>query len=143
MRERLSVTPAGHVRPSMSVPPISSDVVLFVGALLWVVGWSVVAYRGVRRERVTSAFPALGLALITLAAVEPLDRWIAAPDLTVVAGQAVPRVRPMLAADGGIRLRTGELARVTQRQGVWVRVSTSSGRSGWIPADVVYPVARD
>ena len=143
MRERLSVTPAGHVRPSMSVPPISSDVVLFVGALLWVVGWSVVAYRGVRRERVTSAFPALGLALITLAAVEPLDRWIAAPDLTVVAGEAVPRVRPMLAADGGIRLRTGELARVTQRQGVWVRVSTSSGRSGWIPADVVYPVARD
>ena len=143
MRERLMVTPAGHVGPSMAVPPVPADVVLMAGALLWLAGWSFVAYRGVKRERVSSAFPVLGLALIALAAVEPLDRWIAAPSLTVVAGDAVPRVRPMLAADGGIRLRTGELARVTEREGVWIHVSTSSGRSGWIPADVVYPVARD
>jgi hypothetical protein len=96
-----------------------------------------------RRERAATAFPLLGVALLALAAVEPLDRWIAAPDLTVVASDAVPRVRPMLAADGGIRLRTGELARITQRQGVWIRVVTSADREGWIPADAVYPLSRD
>jgi tetratricopeptide (TPR) repeat protein len=143
MRERLSVTPAGHPGLAMSVPPVAADVVLLVGGLLWVVGWSVVAYRGIRRERAATAFPVLGVALIALAAVEPLDRWIAAPDLTVVAGEAVPRVRPMLAADGGVRLRTGELARITQRQGVWIRVVTSTDREGWIPADAVYPLSRD
>jgi hypothetical protein len=96
-----------------------------------------------RRERAAAAFPVLGLALLGLAAVEPLDRLIAAPDLAVVAGNAVPRVRPMLAADAGLRLRKGELARITDRQGVWLQVVTSTGRQGWIPADVVYPLARD
>jgi tetratricopeptide (TPR) repeat protein len=143
VRERLAVTPAGHVGLSMAVPPLSPDVLLVAGGLLWVIGWSLVAYRGMRRERAAAAFPVLGLALLGLAAVEPLDRLIAGPDLAVVAGNAVPRVRPMLAADAGLRLRKGELARITDRHGVWLQVVTSTGRQGWIPADVVYPLARD
>lgn len=143
MRDRLAVTPAAHAGVSMSVPPFSADLVLIAGGLLWLVGWSTVAYRALRRSRVASAFPVLGLALIALAAVEPLDRWIAAPDLAVVASDAVPRVRPRLAAEGGFRLRMGELARIAERQGVWIRVIASTGREGWIPADVVYSLARD
>jgi hypothetical protein len=42
-----------------------------------------------------------------------------------------------------MRLRTGELARIIQRQGVWIRVVTSTDREGWIPADAVYPLSRD
>jgi hypothetical protein len=127
----------------MAVPPIPPDLVLLCGALLWVAGWSIAAYRAFHRNRASVAFPVLGLALIALAAVEPLDKWIAGPDMAVVASGTVPRVRPQLAADGGIKLRTGELARIEQRQGVWVRVVTAAGRRGWIPADAVYSLSRD
>jgi tetratricopeptide (TPR) repeat protein len=143
MRERLSLTPAAHAGLRMSVPPLSPDAALLVGAALWVIGWGAVAYRAWRRERAGAALPVLGAALVALAIVEPMDRWIAAPALTVVAEEAVPRVRPLLGADAGIRFRTGELARVTRREGVWLHVETSSGRSGWIPAGAVRPVGRD
>jgi tetratricopeptide (TPR) repeat protein len=143
VRDRLALTPAAHAGMRMAVPPVTPDAALLLGAALWVLGWAAVAYRGWRREHAGAAIPVLGAALIALAVVEPMDRWIAAPELTVVAGEAVPRVRPLLGADAGMRLRTGELARITRRQGVWLHVETASGRSGWIPADAVRPVGRD
>ena len=143
MRERLELTPAAHAGPEMAVPPLTPDTMLVLGALLWIAGWTAVAYRGWRVQRVSTAFPILGLALLSLASVEPLDRWIGADDLAVSTGDAAPRVRPLLGADAGPRLRTGQLVRVTERDGVWLRVEAGGGRSGWIPANAVLPLARD
>ena len=143
MRERLALTPAGHPGLRFAVPPVHPDAMLALGALLWVLGWSMAAYRGWRHQRAATAFPALGLALVALAIVEPLDRWIAGRDVVVVSGEAVPRVQPLLAADAGIRLRTGELAHVTRRSGVWLHVETPSGRRGWIPAESVRAIGPD
>lgn len=143
VRARLALTPAGDAGVWMSVPPVSPDALFALGATLWLFGWAIVAYRGMRRRPVSAAFPVLGLALLPLAGVEPLDRWIAGPDLVVMAGDAVPRVQPMLGADGGAPLRSGTLARVTERQGVWLRAEPAHGRGGWIPANAAHPIARD
>lgn len=143
MRERLALTPAASSGGRMTVPPFTPDTVLAVGALLWILGWTVVAYRGWQVQRIAAAFPVLGLALLSFAAVEPLDRLIGAMDLAVSSGDAAPRVRPLLGADAGPRLRTGQLVRVTDRDGVWLRVEAVGGRGGWIPANAVLPLARD
>jgi hypothetical protein len=143
VRERLALTPAGDAGVRMTVPPIQPDALFALGATLWLLGWALVAYRGMRRRSVSAAFPLLGFALLPLAGVEPLDRWIAGPDLVVMADDTVPRVQPMLGADGGSPLRTGTLARVTERQGVWIRTEPAHGRGGWIPANTAYPIARD
>jgi tetratricopeptide (TPR) repeat protein len=143
VRERLALTPAARAGLRYAVPPLPPDAVLLGAALLWTLAWAALAYRGWLRRSAGAALPAMGLALVALAAVEPLDRWIAATDLVVVSGQAVPRVQPLLAADAGIRFRTGELARVTRRSGVWMRVESASGRGGWIPSDAVRSIARD
>ena len=39
--------------------------------------------------------------------------------------------------------RSGELARVTRRAGIWIHVESGAGRSGWIPADGARSLARD
>jgi tetratricopeptide (TPR) repeat protein len=143
VRERLTLTPAGHAGLRLAVPPVPPDAVLLIGAAFWILGWSAVAYRGWRRKRAGAAIPVLGVALVALALVQPLDRWIAAGDGVVVSGEAAPRVQPLLAADAGIRFRTGELARITRRSGVWLHVESSTGRRGWIPADAVRSIARD
>lgn len=127
----------------MTVPPVHPDALFAIGATLWLLGWAIVAYRGMRRRPVSAAFPLLGFALLPLAGVEPLDRWIAGQDLVVVADDMVPRVQPMLGSDGGTPLRSGTLVRVTERQGVWMRTEAAHGRGGWIPATAVYPIARD
>ena len=37
----------------------------------------------------------------------------------------------------------GEVARVRERRGVWLRLELEAGRSGWYPAERAYALARD
>jgi hypothetical protein len=50
------------------------------------------------------------------------------------------RALPALGAEGEAVPMAGEVARVTQRQGVWTRVSLDGGRDGWIASERLAPL---
>jgi len=53
------------------------------------------------------------------------------------------RILPALASESHASLHAGDVARITHRDGPWVRVSLTGGRSGWTDSASVYPIARD
>jgi hypothetical protein len=86
---------------------------------------------------------ALGGALAVLVAALSADARLAARDLGVIAVPQSLLALPALGADPGPVPLIGEIARITERRGVWVRIELSGQRGGWYPSERVLPLARD
>jgi hypothetical protein len=72
-----------------------------------------------------------------------LDSTLAARRLVVIAEPTPMRALPALGADPGAMPITGEIARVLERRGVWLRVELDGGRTGWYPTERTWSLARD
>lgn len=143
VRERLARVPAPQHRGAARVWPVSPLPIIGFGLLLWFAGWWW-AFAQARAKRGTR-WPLLALlpALLCIGAGAWLDDILAARDLVVLANPAPLRALPALGADPGAMPITGEIARVTERRGVWLRLQLDGGREGWYPAERVLSLARN
>jgi tetratricopeptide (TPR) repeat protein len=145
VRERLALVRAPQLRGIARVWPVHSVTLGALALLLWVGGWMVVWHglrtpSGVRR---LFARLALGGALAVLVAALSADARLAARDLGDIAVPQSLLALPALGADPGPVPLIGEIARITERRGVWVRIELSGQRGGWYPSERVLPLARD
>ncbi len=53
------------------------------------------------------------------------------------------RALPALGAEAGSVPLIGEVVRVRETRGVWLRIELEAGREGWYPAERTYPLARE
>lgn len=143
VRERLARVPAPQHRGAARVWPVSPLPILATGVLLWLLGWWW-AYRQARANRSTR-WPLMALlpAMLCIGLGAWLDDTLAARNLVVLASPAPLRALPALGADPGAMPITGEIARVMERRGVWLRLELDGGREGWYPAARVLPLARN
>lgn len=114
-----------------------------MGLLLWFAGWGWAGAAARRRRR--TRWPLLlvlpGAACIAFGAWQ--DATLEARDLVVLASPTPLRALPALGADPGAMPITGEVGRVVERRGVWLRINLDGGREGWYPAERVLSLARD
>jgi tetratricopeptide (TPR) repeat protein len=146
VRERLDVAGPGTIAGLAGVPSLSPAPLAVVALLLWAAAWLALAWLIFRRARgahIALAFTARGAAVALGAAVATLDARLAAHDLVVGARETRLRILPALASESQATLHAGDLARITDREGPWLRISLVGGRSGWTDSASVYPIARD
>lgn len=126
------------------VLPIPGTLAIAAAMLLWLAGWTLAARQAWRRR------PALRLALLTLlvgggalAAAWYHERRLEGVNLVVVTNPVPLRSFPSLGADVKSTPLRGEVGRVTERTGVWVRLRLDGNREGWLPREQVTPLGSD
>jgi hypothetical protein len=117
---------AGH----SVVWPVPRRAPAWAGIILWVAGW--VALWRKRRRRLAHIGLAVAAACMALSTIHHMR--LADTRVGVVSSPAPLRSLPAMGAEAGITPLTGELVRVTDVSGVWVYVTGSSARDGWIDA---------
>lgn len=143
LRRRLARVRAPQTRGVARVWPLPPLPLALAGALLWTAGWGWAAWRTRRRRSAWRAAALVGPGLV-LALLAVLAEWQArARDLVVLAHATPLRVLPALGAEPRSVPLVGEVVRVRERRGVWLRVELDARRDGWYPAERAYPLARD
>lgn len=134
VRTRLEATPGFEVGLFGDVPPVPVDASAALGALLWIGGWSALAFaiRGARREWRGQAFAAIGAGALVGVLTIALAESLAGRHRFIVTQSARLRAAPALGAEEASEVMTGETATETTAQGVWTRVRFADGRSGWL-----------
>ncbi|HKV51283.1 MAG TPA: SH3 domain-containing protein, partial [Gemmatimonadaceae bacterium] len=144
VRDRLEML--GAVSGLGAVPAIPPTPIALVAAACWVLAWGALAWNLARRRapaaRVLVA-GSLAIAIVLGAVAASVDARLAARDLVLVIQDAPLHDLPALASDRTTTLRPGEIARVVERQGPWVRVDTDGGRHGWAELDDLTSLSRD
>ena len=142
LRPRLERVRAPQSRGVAYVWPVPVIPLTAVALGAWLAGWILVARRA-RRRRVGALWVAIvpGALLASLAFVQ--ESRLRAQDLVVIAAAAPLRSLPALGADHGAVPLVGEVVRVRERRGAWLRLELEAGRAGWYPAERTYPLARD
>jgi tetratricopeptide (TPR) repeat protein len=141
LRDRLARVRAPQDIGVARVPALPRRAPSALALLLWLVGWGAVTRRCWRRR------PALRLAIATLivagsaaTGARLFEDRLEGRNLAVVVDPGPLRALPALGAEGEAVPMAGEVARVTQRQGVWTRVSLDGGRDGWIASERLAPL---
>lgn len=127
-RDRLSLIGADAGAGRESVWPIPRRMPAWMALALWLAAW-IALWRGEHR-RIALAAVVVAIALAGTALVQ--QTRLTDARVAVVAQPAPLRLLPALGAEAGATPLTGELVRVLQRDGLWVRVAASGGREGWI-----------
>lgn len=123
--------------------PVEPILVMGLAVFLWLTGWAWAffsAHRG-RRARVAAFLfvPSLGFAALG----SYLDHNASGRDLAVVMQPSPLRALPALGAEPGAVPLAGEVAKILERRGVWLRIALDGEREGWIPAERTRSLARD
>jgi len=145
-RERLEYIGAAPGSGAAAVPAIPVAPLALLAAALWLGGWLVLAWCVARhrvRSRVALVTGVLGAALALAGAAALLDARLAARDLGVMTRETPLRLLPSLGAQARATMHAGDLARITDRSGLWVHVEADGGRTGWMEATALTSIARD
>ncbi|HKS07473.1 MAG TPA: hypothetical protein VJR92_14295 [Gemmatimonadaceae bacterium] len=108
--------------------PVPRRLPAWAALLLWIGAW-VAIWRAYHR-RYAAAGVVVAMALVVLSQVHA--RRLDDPALAVISRPAPLRLLPAMGAEAGPTPLTGELVRVAERSGVWVRVIAAGARDGWI-----------
>lgn len=142
LRPRLERVRAPQLRGAARVWPVPPLPMALLALVLWIVGWWLLARRA-RRGPLGWRLVVLGPALLCAIAAYVIEDRLRAQDLVVIASSAPLRTLPALGADQGAVPITGEVVRVRERRGVWLRIELDAQRAGWYPAERTYPLVRD
>ena len=144
LRGRLARTRAVQDRGLARVPPVPVQFAPVLLLLAWGAGWGWLARRAWRRRPIALRAAWLGVACaVMLLGAAWLDDLQRGARLVVIVRPEPLRVLPALGADLGPAPLTGEVARVLQRQGAWVRVRLDGARQGWIASELLLPLGGD
>lgn len=142
VRDRLDAVRPARFASAGYVLPVPMEALVWLIAVLWVAAWTFGAVHLVGHNRGTRvAALSLGVAslLLALAALDVGARQ----DVRQLAVVRVDTPLSTVPALGGERVGSvgvGEVARITGRQGVWLRVSLDGGREGWLDEMQVIPL---
>ncbi len=142
LRSRLQRVRAPQARSWARVFPLPVLPLFVLAAVLWVIAWGMIALRA-QRGRVRVGWAALAPAVLLASLAAWQESRLRSRDLVVIAQAEPLRSLPALGADPGAVPLVGEVVRVRERRGVWLRLDLEAGRSGWYPAERTYPLARD
>jgi tetratricopeptide (TPR) repeat protein len=143
VRARLARVRAPQTRGAARVWPLPVAPLALLAVLLWTAGWAWSARRRWRRRTARRAAVLLVPALLLSALALLAERQARAGDLAVIATSVPLRSLPALGAEPGAVPLVGEVVRVRERRGVWLRLQLDAARAGWYPAANTYPLARD
>ena len=142
-REALRGVRAPQRSGAARVLPIPPLPLALLGALSWAAAWLLVLAVPGRASPAPPRRSLIAVALLLALSAAWLDERLAARDLAVIAASSPLRTLPALGADPGPVPLVGEVVRVVERRGVWVRLELSGERSGWYPAERTHALARD
>lgn len=144
LRARLDLTPGFGGSELTSVPPIAESTLAILGGSTWLLAWTLAAM-GIWRRRPPWRYAAyvlgtvaLGCAVVGVRVREARD----AKRLAVVVEHARLRSLPVLGAEPGAPVLTGEVARTVREEGVWSLVRLGDDREGWLQTDQLEPIGR-
>lgn len=143
VRRLLDLTPGFRDGLLGDVPPVSLTALALLGGTLWIAGWLLVAAprKRSRARRGRLGWFAIGAALAIAYAGFRQSEILSGRDAAVVVLHARMRAMPILGAEPGTEIVTGEVVRVLAAQGVWSRVALPDGRSGWIESSRIEPIS--
>lgn len=142
-RQLLARVRAPQHRGAARVWPVEPMLVAGLALLFWLSGWAwafVTTRRG-GRARFAALLLVPGLVFAVLAGY--LDYTASGRDLAVVMQPSPLRALPALGAEPGAVPLAGEVAKILERRGVWLRIALDGEREGWIPAERTRSLARD
>jgi tetratricopeptide (TPR) repeat protein len=142
LRPRLERVRAPQLRGVARVWPVPPLPVAMLALALWVVAWWLLARRA-RRGPLGWRLMVLAPSVLCAIAAYVIEDRLKAQDLVVIATSAPLRTLPALGADQGAVPIAGEVVRVRERRGVWLRLELDAQRAGWYPAERTYPLVRD
>jgi tetratricopeptide (TPR) repeat protein len=145
-RDRLEYIGAAPGSGIAAIPAIPVVPLALLAAALWLGGWLLLAWCIARRRtrgRLALITCALGAAIALAGAAAVLDARLAARDLGVLARETPLRLLPSLGAQSRATMHSGDMARITNRSGVWVHVEADGGKAGWMEAAALISIARD
>ena len=143
VRGHLSLLDRAAIGGLGAVPPVPVAPLAAAAAFLWIAMSTLAALDLVRRRhwsRTGARLGGIGAIVFAALAVE-VDARLRADDLSVVAGDLPLRALPALAAERVTAATDGELARIMERHGQWMRVELEGGRTGWAEARRLIPIA--
>jgi tetratricopeptide (TPR) repeat protein len=142
-RQLLARVSAPQHRGAARVWPVEPPHVAAVALALWLAGWAWALWNQRAGGRFRSALLLLVPAVVLAGLALFLESTLRAKDLTVVMLPTPLRALPALGAELGAVPLAGEVAKVLERRGVWIRIELDGGREGWIPAERARSLARD
>lgn len=142
-RELLTRVRAPQHRGAARVWPLPPVVPAALALLCWWAGWLVAFHRQRSGGRLRASLFLLMPAVAFAGSAAWLDASLRARDLAVVVQTSPLRALPALGADPGAVPLAGEVARILERRGVWLRLELDGRREGWYPADRTAPLGRD
>jgi tetratricopeptide (TPR) repeat protein len=143
VRQLLARVRAPQHRGAARVWPVEPWLVAGLAMLWWLAGWgwAFMATRRGARARFAAVLLVPGVMCAALAGF--LEYTTSGRDLAVVMQPTPLRALPALGADPGAVPLAGEVAKVRERRGVWLRIELDGEREGWIPAERTRSLARD
>ena len=134
----LRLTPAPDATTSRWTwsPPVTSDELLLVGVIGWVIGWIGWGARPRTRHRWVIL---VGLSAGTVVAGFALRAWYRRP-LGIVLDQTIMRVSPHGRAPELGPLDSGGAVRILRHDRGWILVRAAGDREGWVSADAIAAV---
>jgi tetratricopeptide (TPR) repeat protein len=142
-RQLLARVRAPQHRGAARVWPVEPVLVAGLALLLWLSGWAWAFITTRRGGRAGFAAVLIVPGLVFAAMAGFLDYTASGRDLAVVMQPSPLRALPALGADPGAVPLAGEVAKIRERRGVWVRIELDGEREGWIPAERTRSLARD
>lgn len=143
LRSRLARVSAPQQKAAARVWPLPPLPLLACGLLGWFGGWAWLARLARARRRSRWPLVLVLPSALCIATAALIDRSLGGADAVVIADRSPLRGLPALGADPGAVPMTGEIARVVERRGVWLRLELDGGRTGWFPAERTRSLARD
>ena len=143
VRTRLALLHDGNSGALGAVPRVPTGPLAFIGAVLWIAACTLATIhiaRGQRWAR-TAARVAGMVGIVSGAAAVHVEAQLRADDLSVVSGDLPVRALPALAAERIALAADGEVARILERHGQWIRVELDGGRTGWAESRRLIPLA--
>lgn len=142
LRRRLARVRAPQLSGPALVLPVPVLPTALAAFVLWCAGWAWAARRRWARRTARRTLALLVPALL-LAGLAGVAEWQSrARDLAVIGTTTSLRSLAALGSEPGAVPLRGEVVRIRERRGVWLRIELQAGRSGWYPAEYTYPLAR-